>query len=68
MPGGSLDAAHFEMAMRQQLRQYAGRRLSDYLAHGCAGEAERTQASTFYSIQRVTEPLALVQVRCNNAR
>ncbi len=42
--GGSLDAAHFEMAMRQQLRQYAGRRLSDYLAHGCSGEAERTQA------------------------
>ncbi len=31
--------------MRQQLRLYAGRRLSDFLAHGRAGEAERAQVS-----------------------
>ena len=38
-----MDAAQFEAAMRNQLRQYAGRRISDFLYHGRAGEAERAQ-------------------------
>ena len=42
-PDGLLNQAAFEVVMRQQLRQYAGRRLSDFLAHTAAGEAERAQ-------------------------
>ena len=40
---GSLNAQQFEAAMRHQLRQYAGRRISDYLYHGRGGEAELAQ-------------------------
>jgi hypothetical protein len=40
---GELDEEHFEVAMRHQLRQYAGRRISDFLYHGRAGDAERAQ-------------------------
>ena len=36
--------------MRHQLRQYAGRRISDFLHHGRGGEAELAQVST-WSIQ-----------------
>jgi len=45
-PDGLLNPAAFEKAMRQQLRQYAGRRLSDFLAHAAASEAEVAQAQT----------------------
>lgn len=38
-----VDAANFETAMRHQLRQFAGRRLSDQLAHNCSDEAQRSQ-------------------------
>ena len=41
---GDLDEEHFEAAMRHQLRQYAGRRISDFLYHGCAGDADRAKA------------------------
>jgi hypothetical protein len=40
---GRLNAAQFEAAMRHQLRQYAGRRISDFLYHGRGGEAEHAQ-------------------------
>ncbi len=40
---GRLYAAQFEAAMRLQLRQYAGRRISDYLYHGRGSEAEHNQ-------------------------
>ena len=43
---GRLDARNFEMAMRQQLRQYASRRLCDFLIHGSPCEADRAQASS----------------------
>jgi hypothetical protein len=43
--GGRLDAAQFEAAMRHQLRQYAGRRISDFLYHGRGGEAEHAQVN-----------------------
>ena len=57
---GTLSAAQFEAAMRHQLRLFAGRRLSDYLAHSCSAEAERApvcltilfpQNHTFLSIK-----------------
>ncbi len=38
-----MDAAQFEAAMRNQLQQYAGRRISNFLYHGGTGEAERAQ-------------------------
>jgi hypothetical protein len=41
---GRLDAAQFAAAMRNQLRQYSGRRISDFLYHGNAREADKTQA------------------------
>jgi hypothetical protein len=41
---GRLDATQFAAAMRNQLRQYAGRRISDFLYHGRACEADKTQA------------------------
>jgi hypothetical protein len=40
---GLLDCKQFTAAMRNQLRQYAGRRISDYLYHGHGGEAEIAQ-------------------------
>ncbi len=42
---GRFDAAQFEAAMRHQLRQYAGRRISDFLYHGRGGEAEHAQVN-----------------------
>ena len=43
---GNLGEAHFEAAMRHQLRLFAGRRLSDYLAHSCSAEAERAPVAS----------------------
>ncbi len=45
---GGLDEERFEMAMRHQLRQFAGRRISDFLYHGRAGDAERAKAQPPY--------------------
>jgi hypothetical protein len=45
---GRLSAVEFEAAMRQQLRLYASRRLSDFLAHGNGGECDRAQVRAAY--------------------
>jgi hypothetical protein len=42
---GRLNGAQFEAAMRHQLRQYAGRRISDFLYHGRGGKAEHAQVT-----------------------
>ena len=42
---GQINAEQFEKAMRKQLRQYASRRLCDFLAHCCHEEADRAQVS-----------------------
>ncbi len=47
---GRLDAAQFEAAMRHQLRQYAGRRISDFLYHGRGGNAENAQVDIIGSM------------------
>ena len=44
LEGARLGGTEFAAAMRQQLRLYAGRRLSDHLAHSCHEEADRAQA------------------------
>ena len=41
--GERLNSAQFEAAMRNQLHQYSGRRISDFLYHGRGGEAEHAQ-------------------------
>ena len=41
--GGRLNSSQFEAAMRNQLHQYSGRRISDFLYHGRGGEAEHAQ-------------------------
>jgi hypothetical protein len=47
---GRLDVAQFAAAMRNQLRQYAGRRISDFLFHGRACESDRAQALLLPSV------------------
>jgi hypothetical protein len=49
---GRLNAAQFEAAMRHQLRQYAGRRISDFLYHGRGGNAENAQVNIIKEIER----------------
>ena len=54
-PSGQMGAEHFEAAMRHQLRLFAGRRLSDYLAHSCSAEAERAPVTACTNSSFATE-------------